>query len=166
MELFAADQWFVVRDGDPRAFGLYMRHYSRRYGKQARDPRDRRIAGPGEHLILMTGDCRALFCWKVFIDKSGQKGIYCSVFRNEGACRSSGLILSAELLARVRWPNERRFYTFIDDRRIASQNPGYCFKCAGWGLVRADDGKPLRTKQHKLLIMAKERPNDGRDYEQ
>lgn len=44
----------------------------------------------------MTVDCRALFAWRKFIDKSGQQGVNCSIFRNEGPELSSELIIEAD----------------------------------------------------------------------
>jgi hypothetical protein len=44
-----------------------------------------------------------------------------------------------------RWQAER-FYTYVNQRRVASANPGYCFKRAGW--------KPCGyTASKKLLIL-------------
>ena len=60
----------AVRDGDPRALALFRRHYSYR---STRDQltfipsieRNRNlICGPGEKLILLTPDNRALFVWR------------------------------------------------------------------------------------------------------
>lgn len=62
----------------------------------------------------------------------GRGGVNCAVFRNESDLLSSTLILEAEALALQRWPDARRFYTYINPRAIASTNPGYCFKVAGW----------------------------------
>lgn len=85
--------------------------------------------------------------WRKFRDDSGQTGVNCSVFRNEGPHLSSYLILEAEKFAQKRWPNER-FYTYINADKINSENPGFCFKMAGWSLC----GK---TKINKLLILEK-----------
>lgn len=63
-----------------------------------------------------------------------QRGYYCSIFRNESPRRSSDIILEAEQFAVVRWGAGRAF-TFIQPDKIASRNPGYCFKCAGWKFV-------------------------------
>ena len=85
--------WLPVKDGDPRAAALYRRHYScYQYADNRRaDPSNRNrflIVGPGEKMVLMTVDCSALFVWRKFIDKSGQAGVNCAVFRNEGGrCR-------------------------------------------------------------------------------
>jgi hypothetical protein len=124
-------RWQVVRDGDPRVFALARRHYSfHNYKRKVR--RDRRVAGPGEKLVLLTLDGRALCIWRKFRDSSGQVGVCCALFRNEGAGLSSELLLEAEALARVRWPDAKRFYTYVDPARVRSVNPGYCFKVAGW----------------------------------
>jgi len=76
---------------------LYLRHYSaRRY----RDGRPRRkIVGPGEYIMLRTAAGDALWIWKRFHDKSGQQGINCAAFRNEGAYQSSRLIRQADAIA-------------------------------------------------------------------
>lgn len=121
--------WLPAKDGDERALALYLRHYSAR---AYRDNRPRRLfVGPGSKMVLMTADCRALFVWRKFIDNSGQTGVNCAVFRNEGPILSSTLIREACELAWRRWPGER-LYTYVNPDRIESQNPGYCFLKAGW----------------------------------
>lgn len=124
-----ADLWIRVKDGDDRARGLFHRHYSYRRYADGRNPRQ--FVGPGEHIVLLTVDCRALFIWRKFIDASGQQGVNCSVFRNESPHLSSDLIRGACIIAWQRWPGER-LYTYVNPRRIRSTNPGYCFLAAGW----------------------------------
>lgn len=122
--------WYEIKDGDARGRAMLNRHYSANHYRDGRVVR--LFVGPGEKMVLMTSDSRALFVWRRFIDKSGQVGVNCAVFRNEGtAMLSSDLILAAEDLARRRWPGER-FYTYVNPRKIKSANPGYCFKMAGW----------------------------------
>lgn len=137
--------WLGVLDGDARALDIFKRHYTYRNYK---DNRRRTIfVGPGEKMVLMTFNCDALFVWRKFIDASGQKGVNCSVFRNESPILSSELILEAEGYAWQRWPGER-LYTYVAQQKIQSVNPGYCFKKAGWkncGL----------TKRSKLVILEK-----------
>jgi hypothetical protein len=123
-------RWQVVKDGDPRVFALASRHYSFRNYRRAR--RDKRVAGPGEKLVLLTLDARAVCIWRRFRDASGQQGVCCALFRNEGAGLSSELLLEAEELARRRWPDASRFYTYVDPAKVRSTNPGYCFQVAGW----------------------------------
>jgi len=125
----AIGPWRPAQDGDPVALGLYERHYSAR---QYQDGRRRRLfVGPGEKVVLVTHDGRAMFAWRRFQDESGQQGVNCAVFRNEGAGLSSDLIRDADAVAWTVWPGER-LYTYVDAALVASPNPGYCFKAAGW----------------------------------
>lgn len=87
--------------------------------------------GPGEKIVLRTRDADAAFGWRKFIDGSGQQGINCSFFRNEGTHRSSELIRQADAIADAIWPNCRR-YTYVAPEKIRSRNPGFCFIKAGW----------------------------------
>jgi hypothetical protein len=121
--------WIEVKDGDDRARGIMSRHYSWRNYK---DGRLRRLfVGPGEKMVLLTPQCDALFIWRKYIDDSGQEGVNCAAFRNEGQTLSSDLIKQAVDMARTRWPNER-LYTYVNPKKIRSTNAGYCFLKAGW----------------------------------
>ena len=125
--------WLAVRDADPRAVALYRRHYSAE--KNARPGlRDLNFMGPGETLVLLTADCRALFAWQRNVGAprlDGQQGVCCTVFRNEGPVLSSELIREADEIAWARWPGARLF-TYVWDARVRSVNPGFCFQAAGW----------------------------------
>ena len=142
--------WTPRRDGDRTVRALYERHYSYRQYRDGRRPA--KTVGPGSHIVLMTDEADALFVWRKFIDKSGQTGVNCAVFRNEteGRLLSSALILDAERYAREKWPGER-FYTYVNARKISSPNPGYCFIKAGWSRVGKTKGG--------LDILAKETIN-------
>lgn len=118
-----------MRDGNTMALDLFTRHYS--FGKHRTDATQGLIVGPGQKEVLLSRCSRALFVWRKFIDDSGQEGVNCAVFRNEGAGRSSDLILEAEEIARQRW-GEQRFYTYVNPRAVRSTNPGFCFLAAGW----------------------------------
>lgn len=144
--------WLPAKDGDERATALYRRHYSfcgYKDGRLSDTSNGNRwlIAGPGQKLLLMTTGCDALFVWRKFIDKSGQVGVNCAVFRNESGILSSVLILEAEEWAWQRWPGSR-LYTYVNAGKIASANPGYCFKRAGWHTCGV-------TKSRKLVILEK-----------
>lgn len=129
MSLIPDSHWCPVRDGDAAARALYRRHYSCRSYRDYR--RQKKIVGPGEYVLMITADESALFCWKRFIDGSGQRGVCCSIFRNEGPCLSSALIREACDIAWRRWPGAR-LYTYVNRRKVQSRNPGYCFQCASW----------------------------------
>ena len=150
--MFDGMHWYAVKDGDLTVRYLANRHYS------ARAYRDgRRVAltvGPGEKMVLKTADGLAAFVWRKFIDDAGQAGVNCALFRNEGATRSSELILEAEQLAWSRWPGER-LYTYVNPRRVKSRNPGYCFIMAGW--------RKCGTTKGGLLIFEKT-PERGRAW--
>lgn len=144
--------WQIVKDGDARAYELMTRHYSfRAYTDGRRERagyRNRRLfVGPGQKLVLLSADGDALFVWRVFIDRSGQDGVNCAVFRNESGRRASDLIRMAEAMAWERWPG-RRLYTYVDSRKVQGSVPGYCFRRAGWRHVGY-------TKKLGLLIFEK-----------
>jgi hypothetical protein len=119
--------WYQVHETNPLARGLADRHYSRI------TPGHPLFVGPGEErMILMSADNTALFVWrKTKFRKDDQKGVECSIFRNEGPRISSYLIKEAVKLAKERWPGERLF-TYVNGKKIRSTNPGYCFLMAGW----------------------------------
>lgn len=135
--LGVAGAWLPVRDGDPRALALYLRHYSatkNRRGQRPQTGNQRRFAGIGEHMVLLTPTADALFVWRRERYRlDGQTGVNCSVFRNEGPHLASLLYQEACEMAWHRWPDQRLF-TYVNPRRIRSANPGYCFKRAGWRL--------------------------------
>lgn len=62
----------------------------------------------------------------------------CSIFRNEGAGLSSELIEGAMVLTAERWSDRPAdgWLTWIDTTKVASSNPGSCFKQAGWWVDR------------------------------
>ena len=89
------------------------------------------MVGPGEHIVLRTYSGDAVFVWRKFIDDSGQRGINCAVFRNEGPILSSELVRQADAVADFAWPSARH-YTYVNAGKIRSTNPGFAFLAAGW----------------------------------
>lgn len=138
----AIGHWYGIKDGDPRGRDMLNRHYSAHLYKDGRRPR--LFVGPGQKMVLMTSDSKAIFVWRKFISDDGQDGVNCAVFRNEGNYLSSELIKEAALIAWQRWPGER-LYTYVNPHKVRSINPGCCFIKAGWH-------KCGETKVHKLLI--------------
>ena len=103
-------------------------------------------------MTLLLSDGSALFIWlKQKYIQNEQTGVNCAVFRNESMELSSLLILDAEKMAWERW-NGERLYTYVDPNEITSPNAGYCFKKAGWKLVRDNNGKTLKTKNGLLIL--------------
>lgn len=135
--------WWLTKDGDLDCLALYERHYS---AYRYRDGRVRKLfCGPGEKIVLRTLNGDAVFVWRKFIDRSGQEGINCAVFRNESPYQSSELIRQADAIADFVWPGERH-YTYVNAAAVESKNPGYCFVVAGWKRCG-------RTKKRGLIIL-------------
>ena len=118
--------WLQIHDGHPVARQIADRHYSR--GTKGA----RLFCGTGEKLVLITQAYDALFVWrKQRFRLNDQRGVECTLFRNEGMTLSSEMIKEACRWAWQRWPEERLF-TYVRDSAIRSTNPGYCFQVAGW----------------------------------
>lgn len=135
--------WIEVRDGNDSVRAVFDRHYSRYHYADGRQPK--LFVGPGEKTVLLHSSGLAIFAWRKFESADGQQGINCAFFRNEGAGLSSLLIEAADRIADERWPGERH-YTYVNPRKVASLNPGYCFLQAGYRRCGI-------TKRRKLLIL-------------
>lgn len=132
------DLWIPVLSTDDRLRGLYMRHYSSEKATMRRGPvasNQLRIVGPGETLCLLTLDGLAGWAWRRSqFRQDGEEGVECAMYRNEGtraAAYGSCLVLGAMWYAQQKWPGVRLF-TYVDPKRIQSNNPGYCYLRAGW----------------------------------
>ena len=146
--------WLPTTKFDPRVVSMYLRHYSAAKNVQGteyayRASRYRHgIGGTGESITLITLDGQAVFLWRRALverlDKQG--GVNCTIFRNEGPFLSSTLVAEADEIAWQRWPGEPRHFTYVEDSKIASVNPGYCFQKAGWT-------KAGRNKDGRLTIL-------------
>jgi hypothetical protein len=126
--------WRRVTKFDPRTAQLADGHYSRRtIGSPQFMP-------PGETVILLSDDELAVFGWwrpapsSGLAAMNGLDGWTCTIFRNTGPVLSSTLILEAEraLVAVGVTCGPDGLITYVWDAKVASKNPGYCFRCAGW----------------------------------
>lgn len=137
LQLFEhSNNWELTKDGDPLALDLFRRHYSFKESKRV----NKQFVGPGEKMVLISHDGKAIFVWRKYISDDGQTGVNCAIFRNESRVLSSDLILEAEQVAWRRWPGQRLF-TYVNSAAVKSVNPGYCFKKAGWASGRIDKKK-------------------------
>ena len=127
---------------------LADRHYSRRTVGA------RQFLYNGRKIVIRDALGLVLFGW-MFPDEDkrmdGQAGYNCAIFRNESPRRSSEIILECEAIAIERW-GLNRMYTYVNPAKIASSNPGYCFKQAGWGNVRNPDGSIRVSKSGQHLL--------------
>jgi hypothetical protein len=99
-----------------------------------------------------------MFVWRRFLDdcidqRTGERqaGVNCAVFRNESEHLSSELIRQADAIADVLWP-DLRHYTYVNSKKVASKNPGFCFLKAGWRRCGITKGGLLvfeRVKSHE-----------------
>lgn len=123
--------WIVSKDGDATLEALHRRHYSRRADRPG-ERRSSLVIGPGRKLAMVTPCAKAVFAWRLALfRRDGQEGVECTIFRNEGAGRSSDLIRAADAIADERFGPLRHF-TFVDPEQVRSPNPGFCFLAAGW----------------------------------
>jgi hypothetical protein len=139
----------VIPKFTPAAARLADGHYSRRtVGSPQFMP-------PGQTLCLLTPDADAVFGWwrpdpsSGIVAMNGLDGWTCTIFRNIGPQQSSTLILAAELELMARHEcGPDGLLTYVWDAKVASANPGYCFKMAGWQSIgRSADGR--KTLLHK-----------------
>ena len=146
-------EWVRVGKFDARTAALADRHYSRR---NVGAPR---FMPPGQTVVLWC-ELGAVFGWWRPDPSSGivamnkLDGWTCTIFRNESSLLSSGLVLAAELALVEHVDNcgPDGMLTYVWDKKIASVNPGYCFKRAGWERRgrSADDKKTLLGKDFAL----------------
>lgn len=99
---------------------------------------------------------------------NGLDGWTCSIFRRVSGALASELILEAEaaLAASGLGCGPDGLLTYVWDAKVASRNPGYCFKLAGWHVAgrggccerirpRSADGR--KTLLHKPFSLAGQR---------
>lgn len=152
--------WARVTKFDPIACAMADRHYSRQ------TPGSGQFMPPGQTLVLLTRCRRGLWGWYRPHPDSGVRrldgldGWFCSIFRNEGAGRSSDLILAAERVLLATHPDDcgpDGLLTYVAPERIKGSNPGYCYLCAGWtrtGEVSSERGRLLLRKPWALAGLA------------
>jgi hypothetical protein len=114
---------------------LADRHYSRQ------KPGTPRFVPPGRCLTLVLPDGGAVWAtsWPFaeYVKHAWAGAWVCSIFRNESPHLSSDLITEAVAITRWYWPNVPvlGMVTFVDAGKVASVNPGYCYKQAGFRRV-------------------------------
>lgn len=128
-----ASPWRVVTKFNAAGARLADRHYTRR------TIGSRQFMPPGETLVLLARDETAVFGWHrphpPIRRMDGLDGWCCSIFRNEGAIRSSALILAAERLLRELRSHcgPDGLFTYVEPGKLRpNRQAGYCFLRAGW----------------------------------
>ncbi len=133
-------RWIVTNKGDQHCRALADRHYSR---QKVGSPQFTR---PGRNLVLKTPENDAVWVTWSGIRDDGVNAWECTIFRNESAHLSSELVREAIAVTRREWgsPPPDGIITYVNQTKIRSTNPGYCFKIAGWVAVGY-------SKRRKLL---------------
>lgn len=153
--------WMLSERGkyDHTAAALADRHYSRRTKGSPQ------FMPPGETLVLVVAAATSVFGWRRphplsgVIELNGLDGWTCTIFRHEGPELASELILAAEraLVAIKQSCGPDGLITYVFDEKVRSNNPGWCFKCAGWKATgRSKDGR--KTLLQKPWAIAGVRP--------
>ncbi len=142
-----------VKPTEDAILEMVRNHYSH---KQNTDDRPRtaktsKTWWSNARLVVFSDPERTLvFAWQWPRDgyrKDGQNGFNNILFHRSKRCpyKASEIILAAVSAAFEHW-GENRCYTYVDADKIASSNPGYCYKMAGWKFLRnSANGKPLLT---------------------
>ena len=101
--------WYLTKDGDDSCLEL-MNDIIPAIDTET-DASGVPLPGPVKKLSSEPEMLNAMFVWRKFIDKSGEKGVNCAVFRNENQkIRSSELIQQADAIADFCWPGERHLH--------------------------------------------------------
>lgn len=125
-------RWRLTNRGNRMAARLADEHYSRQTIGSPQYVR------PGRCVCLLartaTGVALWVTSWQQHADHAWPGAWECTIFRNKGAGLSSDLILEAVAATRAVFgePPAAGMITFVDPAKIASPNPGYCFKRAGF----------------------------------
>lgn len=165
--------WVLAESGayDPIGRALADGHYSRRKVGALQ------FLPPGQRFVLITRDGGAVWGWWRPHPRSGIRamngldGWTCAIFRRVRGPRASELVLDAERaiaeLGHGCGPNG--LLTYVWDAKVASANPGFCFKAAGWHIAgrceecatvsprSADGRKTLLHKPHRLAGVVTDR---------
>lgn len=141
------------------AVAMADRHYSRQTIGALQFTR------PGQNIVLMTTDHLAL--WASWRPRAGIKrmdgleAIECTIFRNEGPHLSSELIREAVALtvAKRGWPPDG-VITYVKPSAVRSENPGACFRKAGF---KRD--KRYAAKKDLIRLTLKPIPDSSKEQE-
>lgn len=152
-EVSAVAQWMESHKGHPRLIEFADRHYTRQ------QPGANQCCRPGVNLVFLLSDGSA--AWVVWrpIPEVGRKDWLeaweCTLFRNEGARRSSDLVAEATALTfrKWGWPPRDGLITAVGveqtaRRRSRMNAPGHCFRMAGWTQWDFRDGRVWLKAPH------------------
>lgn len=159
-----AEHWLRARRDkyDPIGRVLADGHYSRR------TPGAPQFMPPGETLVFISRDGLSVFGWwrpdprRFPCAMNGLDGWTCCIYRRTGGVLASTLLLDAERALinadRMGLTNgplgPHGMLSYVDPKKVGKpgDNPGYCYKCAGWVKIGkcSKNRKPLFWKPFEL----------------
>src|SRR5215471_17118558 len=135
--------WHRVKASNLLARQMRDRHYS------TKNPGGRTVGPPGRRLVLISDDEHALWVthWpdpKLVLDRID--ALRCTVFRREGRRRERASVLIKAAMAlseEIFGAAPQGWVTYVEPGKVRSQDPGYCFKMAGYALDPTFSSKRL-----------------------
>lgn len=143
-----------VKPTEPAILDMVRNHYSHRDNveKRPRTEKTSKTWWSNARLVVFSDPERTLvFAWqwpKDGIRKDKQNGFNNTLFHRSERCPylASDVVLAAERAVVEHW-GANRAYTYVDPEKVVSDNPGYCYKVAGWKRIGiSKTGKPLLEK--------------------
>lgn len=134
--------WLVTHKGDRSCRILADRHYSRQHVGAPMFTR------PGRNLVLRTAGADAVWVTWSGIRDDGMRAWECTIFRNESEHLSSSMIQSAVAATLAEWgvPPPDGIITYVDQSKVRSRNPDFCFLSAGFQRIG-------RSKRRRLVLL-------------
>lgn len=139
--------WIVTHKGDRACRLLADRHYSRQH---VGHPMFTRL---GRNIVLRTAAGDAVWVTWLGIRDDGLQAWECTMFRNESPHLSSDMIRAAITATISEWgqPPSDGIITYVDQSKVRSSNPGFCFLSAGFRRIG-------RSKRRGLVLLQHNRP--------
>ncbi len=137
--------WIVTNKGDVSCRLLADRHYSRQ------SVGDKQFCRPGKNMVLRTPNADAVWVtWKGIRD-DGLDALECTIFRNESQYLSSDMIKYAIAASIDKWGDlpQDGLITYVDQSKVRSKNPGFCFLMAGFERIGRSKNRGLLLLQFK-----------------
>ncbi|RXZ84173.1 hypothetical protein EBB07_03595 [Paenibacillaceae bacterium] len=102
---------------------------------------------PGRNLVLRTAAGDAVWVTWSGIRDDGLKAWECTIFRNESQHLSSDIRAAVNAtLAEWGQPPPDGIITYVDQSKVRSSNPGFCFLSAGFQRIG-------RSKRRGLILL-------------
>lgn len=144
LELLDYGPWLVTHKGDRSCRLLADRHYTR---QTVGSPQ---FCRPGRNLVLRTAAGDAVWVTWSGIRDDGLRAWECTIFRNESQHLSSDIISAAVAATIAEWgqPPPDGIITYVDQSKVRSPNPGFCFLSAGFVKIGKSKRRGLILLRH------------------